>query len=389
VTAIARIGRATGDRRTASWEALGTTVVVRVADPRTITSACAAVEAELLAIDAAASRFRSDSELERLNAAGGRLVEVSPLMLEAIDAGIRAAVLTDGAVDPTLGDALALAGYTRDWSQLAPAPPAGSPLPPRPLIVRARRVRAWETIELRRNPPAVRMPAGVRIDLGATAKALAADRAARAAQAAADETRGESGGKAGGAAGGGSSGGVLVSLGGDIATAGPSPTGGWLIHVTDDHRSSPDAPGQTIRIRSGGLATSSTAVRRWAHAGRSMHHILDPRDGQPVERTWRTASVAAATCLDANIASTAAIVLGSAASGWLADRGLPARLVGRDGRVQTVGDWPEDAAFGRVGDPALGRVGDAAFGAWAEQSAFGRAEHAGFGGVEDGPEPAA
>jgi FAD:protein FMN transferase len=356
MTAIARIGRSTPDRLTTSWEALGTTVVVRVADPRTISSACAAVEAELLAIDAAASRFRSDSELERLNAAGGRLVEVSPLMLEAIDAGIRAAVLTDGAVDPTLGDALVLAGYTRDWTELAPPPPLGSPPARRPLVVRARMVRAWETIELRWDPPAVRIPAGVRIDLGATAKALAADRAARAAQAAS----GEAGG------------GVLVSLGGDIATAGAAPAGGWLVHVTDDHRSSPDAPGQTIRIRSGGLATSSTTVRRWSHAGRSMHHILDPRDGQPVERTWRTASVAAATCLDANIASTAAIVLGSAASGWLADRGLPARLVGRDGRVQTVGDWPEDAAFGR-----------------AEDAAFGRARDAAFGWLEDGPEPAA
>ncbi len=116
------------------------------------------------------------------------------------------------------------------------------------------------------------------------------------------------------------------------------------MRVTDDHRSSPTAGGQTIAVFSGGLATSSTTVRRWMRGGRTMHHILDPRDGQPVDRAWRTASVAAASCLDANIASTAAIVLGSAAVPWLVDRRLPARLVGHDGQVETVSAWPGEAS---------------------------------------------
>ncbi|HEX3874894.1 MAG TPA: FAD:protein FMN transferase [Solirubrobacteraceae bacterium] len=315
------------DAVTARWEALGTSVVVRVADPTGLEPAVAAVEAELSAIDAAASRFRADSDLERLNAAGGRWVDVSPLLIDALDAGIRAAELTDGAVDPTLGDALLLAGYTTDWRELGRPPRDGPRRPPRPLVVRVRQTRAWEQIELRRTPPAARLGGGIRVDLGATAKALAADRAAIAAAT---------------AAGVGVGVGVLVSLGGDIATGGSPPVGGWQVHVTDDHRSSPTAPGQTIGLASGGLATSSTTVRRWSRAGQTMHHILDPRDGRPVDRTWRTASVAAATCIDANIASTASIVLGSAAADWLADRGLPARLVARDGRVETVGDWPTD-----------------------------------------------
>jgi thiamine biosynthesis lipoprotein len=341
------------DGLTARWYALGTSVVVRVTATEALAGARRVVEGELRAIDVAASRFRADSELSRLNAAGGRPLLVSPLLIEALEAAVRAAELTDGAVDPTLGDALELAGYVKDWRDLEPpcdpasldagtasldagtasldagtaSLDAGTPgeertRPRRPLVLTVRRKRAWESIEVDSALPSARLAAGIRLDLGATAKALAAD---RAAQAAARET---------GA-------GVLVSLGGDIATAGPAPQPGWLVHVTDDHRSPPTAVGQTVAIATGGLATSSTTVRRWLHAGRTMHHILDPRSGRPVERTWRTVSVAAASCLDANIAATAAIVLGARASAWLSERGLPARLVGRDGRATTVGDWPD------------------------------------------------
>jgi FAD:protein FMN transferase len=174
------------------------------------------------------------------------------------------------------------------------------------------------------EPPTIRLPRGIALDLGATAKALASDRAAAAAL----ET-------------GAMRSGLLVALGGDIATAGPAPEGGWRIHVTDDHRAGPTAPGQTISIESGGVATSSIATRRWFHDGRAMHHILDPRTGAPVRTPWRTVSVAAATCADANIASTAAIVLGEDAAAWLADQGLPARLVALDGTATTLGGWPE------------------------------------------------
>jgi FAD:protein FMN transferase len=321
--APATAAEARTDQVTARWQALGTSVVVRVTESAALEAVCLVVEAELRAIDLAASRFRADSELERLNAAGGRRLGISPLLLEALEAGIRAAALTDGAVDPTLGDALVLAGYTTDWRELEPPGIAGRPDRSPRLVVRARRRRRWDEIELCRAPASARLPAGVRVDLGATAKALASDRGAEAAAREAGV-------------------GVLVSLGGDIATAGPPPAEGWLVRVTDDHRSPPEAPGQTIRIASGGLATSSTTVRRWTHRGRTMHHILDPRDGQPVTGSWRTATVAGSSCVDANIASTAAIVLGGAAAGWLDARGLPARLVADDGRVETIGGWPDD-----------------------------------------------
>jgi thiamine biosynthesis lipoprotein ApbE len=302
----------------ASWRALGTSVVLRVSDPTGLAAARAAVQRELAQIDLACSRFRADSELCRVNARGGRAT-MGPLLQEAVALALRAAQLTDGDVDPTVGGALELAGYDRDWQLLAEA--CGEPGPPATVTARLR--PGWRSLELDRERGTVRIPAGVKLDLGATAKAWAADRAAAAA-----------------AAEGGC--GTLVSLGGDIATAGPAPAGGWHIRVTDDHRSDPSAPGQTVSIQSGGLATSSTAVRRWSHNGHTMHHVIDPRTGMPARGCWRTVSVAAAGCTDANIAATAALVRGAGATSWLAALGLPARLVDHRGTVLRVAGWPAE-----------------------------------------------
>jgi FAD:protein FMN transferase len=291
----------------ATWRALGTTASVHVADPTALTGARAAVELELDAIDLACSRFRDDSELTALNAGAGRPVHISPLLAEAIAVALRAARITDGIVDPTVGEALVLAGYDRDFASVTPAI---GPL-------RAARVAGWRAVRFDPRLVRVTLPRGVSLDLGATAKALAADRAAAAAAAATNA-------------------GVLVSLGGDIAVAGPAPEGGWTVGVGDDHRGAPD---QTITIRSGGLATSSTTVRRW---GPGRHHIIDPRTGVPAAPHWRTASVAARSCVDANIASTAAVVLGPQAAAWLAQRGLPARLISHDGTATTVAGWPRE-----------------------------------------------
>jgi FAD:protein FMN transferase len=323
----------------ARWEAWSTSVVLRLTDPRRLGAARAAVERELDAIDRACSRFRSDSEIARVNASAGRAVRVSPLLADALALALRAARLTDGDVDPTVGSALMLAGYDRDWLLLESAetgsPPQGSSARARPCtpLVLARAVCGWRSVMFDSAARTVRVPAGVTIDLGATAKAWAADRATHAAARAAGC-------------------GALVGIGGDIATSGPAPAHGWAVHVTDDHRSDHQAPGQTVTIHAGGLATSSTAVRRWRHEGRTMHHIIDPATGAPTRGTWRTASVAAASCADANIATTAALIRAGTASAWLARLGVPARLVSHTGRVYTIGAWPSDRPRARIASPS-------------------------------------
>jgi thiamine biosynthesis lipoprotein len=185
-------------------------------------------------------------------------------------------------------------------------------------------VPGWRNVLLDRASGQVQLPRGAQLDLGSTAKAWAADRCAGLI---ADQL----------------SCGVLVSLGGDIAVAGPPPDDGWHVKATDDHAGPGDAPGQAITIRDGGLATSSTTIRTWEAGGKRMHHIIDPRTGSPVASPWRTVSVAAATCLDANIASTAAIIKGEPAVAWLTDLALPARLVTQSGAITTTPGWPPPA----------------------------------------------
>ncbi|HYT26543.1 MAG TPA: FAD:protein FMN transferase, partial [Actinomycetota bacterium] len=147
-------------------------------------------------------------------------------------------------------------------------------------------------------------------------------------------------------------GGVLVSLGGDLATAGTPPPGGWAVRVADWHAAGRGAQGQTVRVRGGGLATSSTTVRRWTRGGEQLHHVVDPATGRPAPVVWRTVSVAAATCVDANVAATAAIVRGDRSPAWLDSLGLPARLVRPDGSLVRVGGWPAP-------DPDLARAATA------------------------------
>jgi thiamine biosynthesis lipoprotein len=295
-------------------EALGGLAIVAVRADRPLEPARLAVERVVAEFDLACSRFRPDSELSTVNQRAGHWVRVSPLFIDAVSAALRAARLTDGDVDPTVGQALIALGYDRDFADLGAGPPTS------PAIAT---IPGWRTLQVDVGEGAVRLASGVTLDLGATAKALAADRAAAAASAAAG-------------------GGALVSLSGDVAMAGPAPEEGWPIRVTDDHRADTTAPGQWITIRSGGLATSSTTVRRWRTGFGDAHHLIDPATARPAGGPWRTVSVTASSCLDANIASTAAIVRGARADRWLAGLSLPSRLVSVGGRVRHVAGWPED-----------------------------------------------
>jgi len=288
----------------AVWGGHAVVCVAGDEDREALARAEAAVRRTIAEFDDACSSWRDDSELAAVNADAGLAVEVGSLLFEALRVALHAAEITEGAVDPTVGRAVIAHGFS-------PGSAAR-----RELAL----VDGYRAVVLDEDDRTIQVPRGVTLDLGATAKALAADRAASAAATAAG-------------------GGVLVSLSGDLAISGAPPGGDWPIRVTDDHQADQTAAGQTIRLSGGGLATSSTAVRRRADGA---HHLIDPATGAPAVEVIRTATVTASTCLEANIASTAAIVRGRQGVQWLESVGLPARLVLADGHVLHLGGWPAD-----------------------------------------------
>jgi thiamine biosynthesis lipoprotein len=304
------------------WRDWSCDVSVVVQDPANAATAQSIVRRVMDDVSLACSRFRPDSELSVLTPrlAGG--VEVSPLLATLVRAALDVAALTDGDVDPTLGSALHAIGYDRDLSELRTARP-GERIDPRVTLV-TERTAGWTRVMLDGRRLAV--PADLRLDLGATAKAIAVDLAAERVA-----TRlGCS---------------VLVNIGGDLRTSGAPLPGGWQVLVQDLAAD----PAQQVSVSDGAaIATSSTQKRRWTQGGYLRHHILDPRSGLPVEPVWRSVSVAARDCLLANAYSTAAIVRGHSAVSWLDRSGVSARLVDRAGRIVTTGSWPADVQETRL-----------------------------------------
>jgi thiamine biosynthesis lipoprotein len=349
----------------ASWQALGMLVQLAVTAPDAIDDASRLLARDLAELDLACSRFRPDSEVAAIGRAAVKAVgtyttTVSPLLAEAVAVALRAASLTDGDVDPTVGAAMCALGYDRDFAQVAQTGPALASVWRRVGgggRVSAAVVPGWRSVGLDAAAGLLTVPAGTQLDLGATVKSWAADRSAARISA-------ELGC------------GVLVSLGGDTSAAGQPPDGGWRIRVQDatgtpagpspgwggplPGAAQPGAaqpavslpgaagPATVIAILGGGLATSSTVARRWRRGGVMYHHIVDPRTALPADPAWTSASVASATCADANTAATAAIIRGQQAPDWLESLSLPARLVAPDGSVRTVGGWP---AGGSVPSP--------------------------------------
>ncbi len=301
---------------TARSTALGTYLFVATRRPRDLGVALRVAHQVLDDVDRTCSRFRADSDLSRANAAAGSWVEVDPVLVAAVAAACAAAEDTDGLVHPLLGRPLVELGYDRDFALLTPVDDGLVPAEVWPTT--APGLDRWREIDLDADG-AIRVPAGTSLDLGSTGKAWAADVVAAAY---AEEL--------GGAA--------LVSLGGDLAIAAPDGEP-WPVAIS----TRPDDVAETtVAIDRGGLATSSTRVRRWARRGARLHHLLDPRTGHPAPEVWRTVSATGATCAAANAATTAAIVLGEDAPAWLTARGVTARLVAADGRVCTTRDWPTE-----------------------------------------------
>jgi len=295
------------------------TTATLVADAANMAAAVAELNAEIAEIEAACSRFRADSEINALVRTAGAEVPLSAVLNDVLAAALRVAVATDYLVDPTVAAAVIAMGYDRDIHQVRLS--AGHDIDLARATGSTRAAPGAWSIQHDPRRRRLLLPPGVGIDLGATAKALAADRAA-------ERIAGRTGAR------------VLVSIGGDVAVAGAAPEGGWRIAVADDHRTAEADPQTVVAISSGGLATSSIVSRRWTTPAGERHHIIDPRTGANPAAVWRTASVAAGSCLDANAAATAAIVLGEQAPQWLTIRRLPARLVAMDGRITVLGGWP-------------------------------------------------
>ncbi|NNN01570.1 MAG: FAD:protein FMN transferase [Acidimicrobiaceae bacterium] len=266
------------------------------------------------AFDAACNRFRSDSEISRLNAQGGGVVAISETLENAIDAALVAGEVTGGLCDPTVLPALLALGYDRDYDELRQAKDVHASTPVIPLGLSA--------IHLDRERHTVELDPRCQLDLGSSAKALIADLVA-------DDVA--------------PTGGVVVEFGGDVAVRGHGPEGNWVIGVSDSLFVSGREP--RISLAFGGVATSSIATRTWRVDGREVNHIIDPRTGTNAESVYSTVSVTAASCVLANAFATASLLWSDQAGYHIAQAGWSGRLVRHDGTVEYVGGWPPDEEF--------------------------------------------
>lgn len=263
-----------------SFTAIGCEHSIVASDPHTLDDAVAIAESYLHGLDRAASRFRGDSELSGLNARarhGDVTAVLSAQLTTTLAAALRVARLTGGLVDPTVGAALEAAGYDDDLSRVQT----------RATTRRAESAPApgWERVLLDERARLLTMPAGTVLDVGASAKAMAADHVAWMLSATLP-------------------GGFVVNLGGDIAIGGSLPEGGWQVGVDDDGRTL-----QVITSHGQALATSSTRKRVWQTEAGPAHHIVDPRTGAVADAEWAQVTCCAATALEANAATTAALVM--------------------------------------------------------------------------------
>jgi thiamine biosynthesis lipoprotein len=254
-------------------------------------------------LEARWSRFRPDSEIERLHRHPTRPVVVSEETFEVVERCILGWRDTEGAFDPSVLDALLAAGYTQDFDGLDRAQPTGSPghaAPGLGAVVLDPLVRS------------VTLPAGLHLDLGGIGKGRAADLVCREALAAGAR-------------------GACVSLGGDLHVAGAPPEGpAWIIAIED-------LPSTHLALRAGGVATSSTRRRRWTQGGEARHHLIDPRTGAPVADAPASVTIVAGDAATAEVLTKAVIVLGRERAAPLVERmGATGVVVTDDDRVHPL-----------------------------------------------------
>jgi thiamine biosynthesis lipoprotein len=258
-----------------------------------------AVEAIFAERERRFSRFDPSSELSSVNRSRSGLVTVSAAFAEMLELALQAAVDTEGMVVPTLGRAIALAGYDRDFAEVADDEPATSG--EQRGDAHPTDVDRWRQIRVRGC--IVHRPPGLVLDLNGVVKGRTVD-----------DALGLLGSD------------CFVSAGGDLAVSGAIDVG---------------LPGgDAIRVVSGGLATSSTGRRRWRRDGSWQHHLIDPRTSLPSDSPWSDVSVSASSCRAADVAAKAALLRGGEGPGWLDVLGLAGRFRRPSGEVVLTESWP-------------------------------------------------
>ncbi len=266
-------------------------------------------------LDLAASRFRLDSEVSRLAANDGMAMVVSDLLYDEISQAIRASTITKGYLDPTLGQTISGLGYSKDFELVKVENQDDQKL-------RVVMPSGYKSVVLDSATRSVKVPSGVLLDLGATAKPHLADRIRDCIEGTYEVD-------------------VLVNLGGDISCFSADQANPWYINVTDDQSLNIDSPGEILGFSTGGVATSSIRKRSWSKGGALQHHIVDPYTGRSAVGEIEAVTVLAGSALDANIASTATIAMGSFGFAWLESTRLPAMVKLRDGGSRVLGNWPK------------------------------------------------
>ena len=286
---------------------MGTHAELLVVDPPG--EALARSRARLAELEQRWSRFRPDSETSALNHARGRPVAVSPETFTLVALAVVGWQVSGGRFDPTVLDTLERAGYDRSFEQLgagAAVPQIGWPMP----------APGLDGVVLDHQAGTVTLPAGRRFDPGGIAKGYAAD--LLCAQLLAD-----------GAAG------ACVNLGGDLRVRGVSPHGSpWIVAVPFPL----GGTATTFELPDGAVATSSPLRRAWGPADRPLHHLIDPRTGQPADTGILQVTVVADEAWWAEILAKAAYLAGLPdALEVVAGLGAHALAVDQDGRLQVTG----------------------------------------------------
>lgn len=255
------------------------------------------------------SRFRSSSELCALNAAAGSWVRLSPPTLALVSLAVRAWEVTGGLFDPTVLPALESVGYLRSFGASQP----DSPAEPIPMTV-----PGCAGIEFRRDM--VRLPRGVRIDLGGIGKGYAADLIVTELVAAGAE-------------------GVSANLGGDLRVSGTAPGAQpWVVAVADE--SAPESDLVHVALAEGAVATSTRLRRRWQQHGQDRHHLIDPRTGTSTHNEVDSVTVIAGEAYWAEVLAKAALIAGAADGTAVLEKwGVAGLVVAEDGTRHRAGSW--------------------------------------------------